>query len=242
MVRKKSVLAKVKIRKKAYQRQVARLGAARSWHILMLVIKAKKKFLGFRIRKSISNISCSNICTAKFDVENNSNYNSFVCKDTGIIFSNMNDVKVHFENLNIIRNTIKNIISKVCRLDNERKRQSQMRRKKCLSNDSIGSKTSVLKHIRQRTWFKRKYLENALFRIKTNERVTKNFRLKYMHNIGFCEKEKARLGTYVLSKYQKDIEFRRKTIDCSKTYILNKYHTNTTFRTKYKELMKKSFQ
>ena len=168
-----------------------------------------KKFLSFRHRESISNISHSNICTSKFDVEKNSNCNIFVCKDTGIVFSNMNDVKLHFENLNIIRDTIKNILSKVCRLDNERKRQSQIRRKKYLSNGAISSETSVLKQIRQSTWFKRKYSENALFRKKTNERVTKNFRYKYKNNIRFCEKEKARLKTHALEKYQKDINFRR---------------------------------
>ena len=36
MVRKKSVLAKVKTRKKAHQRQVARSDAARSWRILIV--------------------------------------------------------------------------------------------------------------------------------------------------------------------------------------------------------------
>jgi hypothetical protein len=56
--------------------------------------------------------------------------------------------KVHFENLNIIPNTIKKIVSKVCHSDYKRKRQIQIRKKivKCYQENE----PLVVKHIRQR--------------------------------------------------------------------------------------------
>src|SRR5689334_22793306 len=116
MSRKKSVAAKVKTRKQAYQKQVARLHAARWWRILILVMKAKKKFFSFKNRDCITTKFRSNICTSKADLDKNLNINNFVCKDTGFVFSNMIDAKLHFDNLNIIRDTIKKIVSRVARL------------------------------------------------------------------------------------------------------------------------------
>ncbi|CAF4087229.1 unnamed protein product, partial [Rotaria sordida] len=162
---------------------------------------------------------------------------NFVNKDMQAISSDVIKVKDQFDDYKIIKDIIKKLVSKVFRLDNERKRQLQIRKQKKKSGASISNETSILKHTRQRIWFKKKYCHNILFREQKKKRVTKYFRSQYHNNNDFREKQKARIQTHILIKYRRNANFRAENNECAKIRILNKYHNNTKFREEYKARM-----
>ncbi|CAF3999117.1 unnamed protein product, partial [Rotaria sp. Silwood1] len=160
---------------------------------------------------------------------------NFVNKNMQAISSDVIKVKEQFDDYKIIKDIIKKLVSKVSRLDNERKRQLQIRKQKNISEATINNEISILKHTRQRIWFRKKYSHNILFRKQKNERVTKYFRNKYHNNNDFREKQKARVQTHILVKYRSNTNFRAENNERAKIRILNKYHNNTKFRDEYRE-------
>ncbi|CAF1470916.1 unnamed protein product, partial [Rotaria sordida] len=233
MVRKKSAAAKAKTRKEAYKRQVALSRISRSWRKLLLIATAVNKFLRFRhcnVAPACST-SCLNTSQSSKILLNNV---SFVQKDIEFILINKTDATNQLEDLKIVQATIKSLVCKVCRVDYERKRQLQVRKRNYLPNPITSSETSVLKCSRQYVWFQKKYCNDDLFRKKETKRVAKNFRSKYTNNNDFRDKEKTRLRTYGLKKYRNNATFRQEKITQLKAHIFNKYHTNMKFRNKYK--------
>ncbi|CAF4973561.1 unnamed protein product, partial [Rotaria sp. Silwood1] len=222
MVRKKSTSAKARTRKRAYERKKTENRVNRSWRKLLLIVTAVNKFL--RLRRCDIAVACS---TSDLNTSQSSkiflNNVSFVQKDIEFTYVNKTDAMNHLEDLNVVQATVKYLISKVCRLDYERKRQLEIRKK-----------TTVLKSTRQSSWFHKKYSQDNLFRKRESERVTAIFQKKYTNNSNFREKEKIRSRTHGLEKYRKYVTFRQEKIQRSKTYILNKYHNNMEFRNTHK--------
>ncbi|CAF4915376.1 unnamed protein product, partial [Rotaria sp. Silwood1] len=165
----------------------------------------------------------------------------FVNKDMQAMSSDVIKVKEQFDDYKIIKDIIKKIVSKVSRLDNERKRQLQIRKQNKMSEATISNEISIVKHTRQKVWFRKKYCNNILFREQKNERVTKYFRNKYHNNNDFREKQKARVQTHILVKYRNNTNFRAENNERAKIHILNKYYNNTSFRNEVKSKAKRSF-
>ncbi|CAF3261433.1 unnamed protein product [Rotaria socialis] len=134
----------------------------------------------------------------------------------------------------IIQNTTKKIVSKVCRLDYERKRQMQNRKQKLASNTCMNTKSLIIKHRRQRIWSNNKYSQNSQFREEKNQNAIKYFRDKYNNNNNFRMKEKERIKTHMSLKYHNNAKFRVQNNTQASRRTLNKYHNNTTVRSKIK--------
>ncbi|CAF3862813.1 unnamed protein product, partial [Rotaria sp. Silwood1] len=78
MVRKKSVSSKVKTRRKAYRRrQEDRSYAMRSWRILILTIKAAKKFLSFKHSNGVTMCISKRFGTLESDLIHSSHLNFY---------------------------------------------------------------------------------------------------------------------------------------------------------------------
>jgi hypothetical protein len=207
MVRKKSVQSKVKTKKEAYTRQLVRLRVSRSWRILILIMKAVKIFLNSRRDASIAASLPPSFGELDADLIP-LNCIGFRNKDTYIVFSNITDAKKQFEDY-IIQKIIKNLISKVSRLDAKRiKKMHVQKKKKQTSNATFSKEVLILKRTRQRIWVKNKYAQNISFRKQKNECRVNHFRNKYQNNKDFREKQKDRINKHVLDKYHSNIQFR----------------------------------
>ncbi|CAF3530889.1 unnamed protein product [Rotaria sp. Silwood2] len=146
MVRKKSISSKVKTRKEAYKRrQQIHSRVSRSWRILILTIKAVKRFSSFK-----HNVSAVSRVPRLLDISEMDLIDSH-CISFGNklkIQDNCSDstqLNEQFDELNIVQDIVKKVVSKVCRLDNERKRQSKNRKaqketRKILSNEELITK------------------------------------------------------------------------------------------------------
>ncbi|CAF4197122.1 unnamed protein product [Rotaria sordida] len=241
MVRKKSTATKARTRKRAYERKKNKDRVSRSWRKLLLIVTAVNKFLRFRRCDIALACSTSDLNTSQSNKIFLNNV-SFVQKDIEFTYANKTDATNHLEDLNVVQATIKSLNSKVCRLDYERKRQLEIRKKKSSSNTTIPKETTVLKSTRQSSWFHKKYSQDNLFRKRESERVTAIFQKKYTNNSNFREKEKTRSRTHGLEKYRKYITSRQEKKQRSKTYILNKYHNNSDFRNRTKtEVLRKYY-
>ncbi|CAF4211561.1 unnamed protein product, partial [Rotaria sordida] len=235
MVRKKSVLSKVKKRKKAYRRrQEVRPHVSRSWRTLILVIKAVKKFLNFRHNVESVSFSSRTLDRSKVD-EILSNYGSSLnntqlqvkCHDLIEVNGTLND-------LAIIQDIIKKLTSNVCRLDSERKRQLQIRQNKKTSKAVLNNK----KVERTINYFRDKYHNNIHFRENQKTRIKKKNSFKYRNDKKYREEVKAKKKKHIFNKYHSNTQFRERFKSKSKFHILTKYHTNSNFRDQYKLRMK----
>ncbi|CAF2090646.1 unnamed protein product [Rotaria magnacalcarata] len=132
MVRKKSISSKVKTRKEAYKRrqEVRSTSISRPWRILIVTMKACKKFLS--LRHSVKNDSCmqTTMNISQSDLTNSNYVNDRNSNDKAVTLSNTTELRTEFDDQNVIENIIKKIVSRVSRLDNERKRQLKNRKKK----------------------------------------------------------------------------------------------------------------
>ncbi|CAF3761193.1 unnamed protein product, partial [Rotaria sordida] len=260
MVRKKSVSSKVKTRKEAYKRQQQiHLRVSRSWRVLVLTIKAVKKFLSFKQKVSSDSSLPKTFENSEADVVTG-NYAGFPNNSKKQVeFSNSIELNGEFNDLSIIEDVVEKLVSKVCRRENERKRQLQIRKDKKRS-DILSNEVSTSKLSRRSRWLKKKCSHSLLFREKEFQRSRIYYRNKYRNNNEFRAKEKARTNscisvkyytntnfrekmksqskTYCFHKYHKDKIFHNKVKEQSNIHILNKYHTNSDFRRKYKANMK----
>lgn len=170
MTRKKSVASKVKTRKENYKRKMNHLKAVRSWKILILVMKAVKIFLH---RRRDARIAAS--LPPSFGVFEPyfvpSNCVGFRNGDVQIVFPLKDMSKDQFVEFKIVQDILKKLVSKVCRLEYERKRQANTRKKKKNTIEKQNVNNLFLKRIRQRNWLRKKNRDNILFRKRKNEYV-----------------------------------------------------------------------
>ncbi|CAF3607616.1 unnamed protein product [Rotaria socialis] len=236
MLRKKTTSSKVKTRKEAYKRkqQVRSYAAIHSWRILLLTIKAVHKFSRFKHKNGVTMCVSRRFSTVESNL--NHSYSLNYCNNTQIQYKSVNLLKMKEEcvDLIIIQNTTKKIVSKVCRLDYERKRQMQNRKQKLASNTCMNTKSLIIKHRRQRIWSNNKYSQNSQFREEKNQNAIKYFRDKYNNNNNFRMKEKERIKTHMSLKYHNNAKFRVQNNTQASRRTLNKYHNNTTVRSKIK--------
>ncbi|CAF4528876.1 unnamed protein product, partial [Rotaria sp. Silwood2] len=255
MVRKKSISSKVKTRKEAYKRrQQIHSRVSRSWRILILTIKAVKRFSSFK-----HNVSAVSRVPRLLDISEMDLIDSH-CISFGNklkIQDNCSDstqLNEQFDELNIVQDIVKKVVSKVCRLDNERKRQSKNRKaqketRKILSNEELITKLrsrnkrcewnncrDVLFHEQQserlRKYYRNKYQNNNDFRNREKVRTNSSISLKYHNNFNFREKMKSHSKIHCFDKYHRDMIFRQKVKARSKCILFNKYHNNTDYRNK----------
>ncbi|CAF2044561.1 unnamed protein product [Rotaria magnacalcarata] len=236
MVRKKSASSKTKTRKEAYKRcQQLRLNAIHSWRILILAIKAVKKFLSFRHNNAIITSGSKRFCILQSDSINLGYYDYRNNTTVQNNFFNNNNCTVQFDDLHIVKDTIKKLISRVCRLDYERKRQMKNRKLKSISNSIINSDMLIEKQCRQRIWSKIKYSQNTSFREDKIQRSITYIRNNCHNNDDFRMRENKRIRNHILLKYRNDINYRLENNTLASRRILNKYHNNLDFRNQYKE-------
>lgn len=162
MVRKKSVAAKCKSRKAAYKRGLqARSNANRSWRVLYLTLKAVKKFLSFRHKNSVTTCVSRRFVYAETGINHSSNLNVFNSVDRQYESSVLSLTKKKSDNIIIIQGILKKIVSKVCRLESERKRQAENYKKKLISKSLVNNESCIGKKQKQREWFKNKYYQDS---------------------------------------------------------------------------------
>ncbi|CAF4377139.1 unnamed protein product, partial [Rotaria sp. Silwood2] len=235
MVRKKSISSKVKTRKEAYKRrEKVRLDINRSWRILILTVKAFRKFLSFKhtnkdvpcVRKTL-NIS-------KDDLIHSSCVNYRQNTHVAITCYNSLQINAHSDDQKIVKDIVNKIVSRVCRRDNERKRQLKNRKEKIKSRNNVHNEISTSKLSRQSYWLKKKTSHNASFRVNEYERLKKCYHNKYQNNIDFRSKEKTRSNLHILTKYHAASNVREKIKSHSKKDNFQKYHNDKTFREKIK--------
>ncbi|CAF1529758.1 unnamed protein product, partial [Adineta steineri] len=236
MVRKKSVAAKVKTQKKAYQRRVAQLNKSCSWRVLVLVIQAAKKFL--RLRKCkicYKNSDCH--CTISKEFLTKRNYKILSnTTNNNISFDIIRD-KQEFDD---VKNILRTVVSKVCRLDYQRKKQSEIRKRK-RSVDYCSPDESVLrKRLKQNNWFNKKYNHDLLFRQNQTQQTACKSRKKYRDNNVFRDKEKKRNRKSTIEKYNNNEEFRENEKTRNRKSAIEKYNNNEEFREKEKTRNRKS--
>ncbi|CAF4540042.1 unnamed protein product, partial [Rotaria sp. Silwood2] len=235
MVRKKSASSKVRSRKEAYKRrQQVHPHISRSWRVLIVTMKAVKRFLSFR--HTAEAVSCvQNVLSiSKTDLIYSNCVNRGRNIHTQDKFSNSPKKNEHFDDLKIIKDIVKKMVTRVCRLDNERKRQFEKRKKNKKSGNNANSEKSTSKLSRQSKWWKKKSSQNVLLREQQFERSRKFYRNKYKNNIAFRDKEKARSNSHISIKYHTDSNVREKIKAHSKIYCRHKYYNNTVFREKIK--------
>ena len=231
MVRIKSVSSKVKTRKEAYKRREdVHLRISRSWRILILTIKAAKRFLRFRNNFGDVSYVQTALGTLNLDLITSSYVNFCNNKETQLKISDSIETKGQFDDSLIIQDIIKRLVSKVCRLDHERMRQLQIRKHRKKLTGTQNKKHSGSNRSRQNDWFMKKYYHDVLFRQQQLERITNNLHNKYKNDNDFYEKHKARTKSHILVKYHIDRNFREKQKTRMKSAILGKYHTNKNFR------------
>ncbi|CAF3784064.1 unnamed protein product, partial [Rotaria sp. Silwood1] len=146
MARKKTISSKVKIRKEAYKRrQQIHSRVSRSWRILILTIKAVKRFSSFKHNVSAVSRVPRLLGISETDLIGSHciSFGNNVKKQDN--FSDSAQVNEEFDESNIVEDIVKRLVSKVCRLDNERKRQSKNRKaqketRKTLSNEELTTK------------------------------------------------------------------------------------------------------
>ncbi|CAF4580777.1 unnamed protein product, partial [Rotaria sp. Silwood2] len=155
-------------------------------------------------------------------------------------FSYSNKVSEEFDDLSIIKNVVKKLISKVCRLDNERKRQSKNRKKQKEIRDFFSNEEPIAEPRRPNNRFNKSNSDYGLFHKQQSERSRRYYRNKYQHNTDFRRQEQARLNVHVSLKYNNNINFREKMKTLSKIHHFNKYHTHKVFREKVKARSKSS--
>ncbi|CAF4272955.1 unnamed protein product, partial [Adineta steineri] len=236
MVRKKSVAAKVKTRKKAYQRRVTQLNKSCSWRVLVLVIQAAKKFLHLRRCKSCyKNLDCH--CTISKEFLKKTNYKSLSNKTNDNISFEIIQNKQAFDD---VKNILKTVVSKVCRLDYQRKRQSEISKRKRSVDDCSPDESVLRKRLKQNNWFNKKYNDNLLFRQNQTQQTACKSRKKYRNNSVFREKEKKRNRKSAIEKYNNNEEFREKEKTRNRKSAIEKYNNNEEFREKEKTRITKS--
>ena len=226
MSRKKSIAAKVKVRKDAYKRRLMRERAYCSWRVLLLVIIAARRFLRKRHDRDLekkTRDSCvpSNLCA--------NNFAPCCIEDEGVLFVDTIDARNDLGKANIAKDVVKGLVSRVCRIECERMRQAKRRKRDC-SVDAAVNNGTVLKRHRQCIWLRRKYSENAFFRKKRIDHIASEGRAAYQNNVHFRERKKTKAKTREAIKYQSDMPFRRAKREQSKTNFHNRYQTNSVFR------------
>lgn len=188
MVRKKSVASKVRTRREAYKRKAVVKKNVRSWNVLILVIRAVKKFLNIKKGNSISS------CLAKDfnrtgQILNESKTSTGCEKDSNGSVDYINVNKNITEDDTVVKQILNKMVSKVCRLESERKRQKNIRKKKKILKTDLRKKSSIVKNDRERQRCKEKYRNNSLFRKEKQEQVRK-----------YSEKNIKMIITFVIQK------------------------------------------
>ena len=239
MARKKSVASKVKTRKESYKRKMNHLKAVRSWKILILVIRAVKIFLDRRRDERIAaSLPPSYGVLEPYFVP--SNCVGFRTRDVQIVFPQKDNPKDQFAEFKIVQDILNKLVSKVCRLEYERKRQANLRRKKTdiIENQNINS--LVLKRTRQRKWLRKKYRDNIIFHKRKNDYVKKKFSQKYKRNNSFRTEHMTKMKRYYQAstryrenlkmtmnkQYQENFKYREYKIKQSNS----KYHMDVVYR------------
>ncbi|CAF3680078.1 unnamed protein product, partial [Adineta steineri] len=236
MVRKKSVAAKVKTQKKAYQRRIAQLNKSCSWRVLVVVIQAAKKFLRLRKCKScFKNSDCH--CTISKEFLININYKSLSNKTNDNISFDIIQNKQEFDD---VKNILRTVVSKVCRLDYQRKRQSEIRKRKRSVDDCSPNESVLRKRLKQNNWFNKKYNEDLSFRQIRMQQKAYKFRDKYKDNNVFRQKQKTRLKKLAIEKYTNNDTFREHEKTRNRKSAIAKYNNNEEFREKQKTRIRKS--
>ena len=189
MVRKKSSAAKVKARKEAYKRQVGPTHVGRSWRILLLTVTAINKFLRFKRCNVVSAYLQPSFNTLHIDMIAS---DSITFINEGKRFTSLDKAngKLELEIATIVKSITKKIVSKVCRLENERNRQVQMRKRIKSSNISHHDETTILKHNKQSTRLKEKYLNDTLYRKKKKNVQLQAFEIDIRIKLIFVRKRK----------------------------------------------------
>ena len=250
MVRKKSVASKVKTRKESYKRKMNHLKAVRSWKILILVMRAVKIFLDRRRDARIAaSLPPSYGVLEPYFVP--SNCVGFRTRDVQIVFPQKDNPKDQFAEFKIVQDILKKLVSKVCRLEHDKKRKADIRKKKkdTIENENVNS--LVLKRIRQRKWLRKKYRDNIIFHKKKNEYVKKKFSQEYKRNNSFRTEHITKMKRYYQAntryrenlkmtmnkQYQENFKYREYKIKQSNS----KYHMNVQYRENRKRKIQEKY-
>jgi hypothetical protein len=114
------------------------------------------------------------------------------------------------EDSSIIQHIIKRIVSKVVRLDTERQRQVQVRKR----NKSLKSSHNNKKIVSNKNkWFRNKYRDDSFFRSEKLARMSTYARSKYNNSIRFRQGHQLRMKMYfskniiIVDDFVKDISY-----------------------------------
>ncbi|CAM4794791.1 unnamed protein product [Rotaria magnacalcarata] len=163
---------------------------------------------------------------------NNANYN--INREDSVNFNKIKQTNDNVHDFEIIKSIVKKIVSRVCRLDNERKRQLQNRKKtQKFKNIVMNESVSLIVPIESNTLDETDF-HDALLRKQSSEFSKKYYRNKYENNKDFREKENARTRSYNNLEYNTNSNFRSKTKEKSKKNFISKYRNSIDFRNKFK--------
>jgi hypothetical protein len=230
MSRKKSAASKVNTRREAYKRRSMQCQVHRSWRVLVLVVMATKKFLRFRhSATSERGQVCRAISLKPYSSKHDwSNVDIVAVSSTALL-----DTNGKLEEFEIIEEIVRKLVSKVSRLDSERRRQSERRKRKCASDDNV-TREKALKRHRQSRWFGGKYSNNVSFRSRKIDCVKRKNQVNYENDEEFRVKKIAQSKSHSMIKYRSDILFRTEKKECSNRMKSNKYHNDADFRQAHK--------
>ncbi|CAF2143867.1 unnamed protein product [Rotaria magnacalcarata] len=233
MVRKKSVASKAKSRRESYKRQQEfHSKISRSWRILIVTVKAVKKFLSLRRSVKSTSFAQKSVTISENDFIDLNCINYRNNKDVRDTLCNKMQRHGEIDDQNIIKDVVKKILSRVCRLDSERKRQLKNRKHQRQIENNFNNKNSSLTISRQYKWWRKNCSQNVMLREKESQRLRKFYQKKYNNNIRFREKERIRINSHVSTKYHTSLNARENIKSQSKINVLNKYHSNSDFRNK----------
>ncbi|CAF1508815.1 unnamed protein product [Rotaria magnacalcarata] len=233
MVRKKSVASKTKSRRESYKRrQDVHSKISRSWRILIVTLKAFKKFLSLRRTVKNTSFAQKSVTISENDFIDLKCINYRNNKDVRDTFCNKIQSHGEIDDQNIIKDVVKKIVSRVCRLDSERKRQLKNRKHQRQIESNFNNENSSLTISRQYKWWRKNCSQNVMLREKESQRLRKFYQKKYNNNIRFREKERIRINSHVSTKYHTNLNARENIKSQSKINVLNKYHSNSDFRNK----------
>ncbi|CAF4034650.1 unnamed protein product, partial [Rotaria sp. Silwood2] len=232
MVRKKSAASKAKSRRESYKRrQEVHSKISRSWRILIVTVKAFKKFLS--LRRSIRNISFAHsfaqksLSASENDLIDLNYINYRNSKDVRDTLRKKIQIHKEIDDQHVIKDIVKKVVSRVCRLDSERKRQ--LKNRQCRKQIDFRNKLKTQSKITMLN----KYHNDSDFRNKliTQSKIT--ILNKYHNNSSFRNEYKARMKTEVLKRYYTNNSIRLKMIqDALNWYSIN----NTLTRKKSRQL------
>ena len=219
MVRKKSSASKAKTRRNAYRRRTIILRNSRAWRILLLVMRAVHIF-----SRSRRNAAIASRLPPSWGVQGEDlipqNAIGAVYNDVSVIFPHATDTQRQFDDFVVVRQTIHNILSKVCRFDSERQRQLDLRNR----GTCAVQRKSESRMTSQRNWFVEKYRHDESFRRENIEKVSTDVFDKYHNKRDYRDAVRQR----VLTKYHSDNRIRTKMIQKAS----DRYHCSDEIRTK----------